>query len=298
MTADAISTENLKNTNKEKRQSRVGEIWRRLKINKGAVGGLFVILLLTGMAIFAPYLSPYGPDKMNSGPRLAPPSVKHLLGTDNFGRDQLSRVIYGARISLYVGFIAVGIGAIFGGFIGAVVGYYGGRIDNILMRLMDVLLAVPQIILSIAIVGALGANLTNLMIAVGVSQIPRYARIVRASALSVRGQEFVEAARAIGASDLRIIVENILPNCMAPIIVQSTLGVASAILSAAALSFLGLGIQPPTAEWGSMLSLGRQYMRNAPHLTFYPGLAIAIVVLALNLFGDGLRDALDPKLRQ
>ncbi|MDO4786145.1 MAG: ABC transporter permease [Fretibacterium sp.] len=283
---------------RESRQSRLGELWRRLRSNKGAVLGLVVILLLTLMAIFAPYLAPYDPNKMNSGPRLAPPSWKHPLGTDNFGRDQLSRIIYGARISLYVGFIAVGIGAFFGGFIGAVVGYYGGRIDNLLMRLMDVLLAVPQIILAIAIVGALGANLLNLMIAVGVSQIPRYARIVRASALSVRGQEFVEAARAIGASDLRIITENILPNCMAPIIVQSTLGVAAAILSAAALSFLGLGIQPPTAEWGSMLSLGRQYMRNAPHLTFFPGLVIAMVVLALNLFGDGLRDALDPRLRQ
>jgi len=283
---------------KEKRQSKIGEIWRRLKVNKGAVMGLVVILLLTAMAIFAPWLAPYEPNKMSVGPRLGASSAKHPLGTDSFGRDQLSRIIYGARISLYVGFIAVGIGAVFGGFIGAVVGYYGGRVDNILMRLMDVLLAVPQIILAIAIVGALGANLVNLMIAVGVSQIPRYARIVRASALSVRGQEFVEAARAIGASDLRIIMENILPNCMAPIIVQSTLGVASAILSAAALSFLGLGIQPPTAEWGSMLSLGRQYMRNAPHLTFYPGLVIAVVVMALNIFGDGLRDALDPRLRQ
>lgn len=283
---------------KDKRQSRIGEIWRRLKVNKGAVAGLAIILLLTAMAVFAPYLAPYNPDKFNVGPRLSAPSMKNLLGTDSFGRDQLSRIIYGARISLYVGFIAVGIGAICGGFIGALVGYYGGRIDNILMRLMDVLLAVPQIILAIAIVGALGANLVNLMIAVGVSQIPRYARIVRASALSVRGQEFIEAARAIGASDLRIILENILPNCMAPIIVQSTLGVASAILSAAALSFLGLGIQPPTAEWGSMLSLGRQYMRNAPHLTFFPGLIIAVVVMSLNIFGDGLRDALDPKLRQ
>ena len=283
---------------RESRQSQLGELWRRLRSNKGAVMGLVIILLLTLMAIFAPYLAPYNPNKMSVGPRLAPPSWEHPLGTDNFGRDQLSRIVYGARISLYVGFIAVGIGAVFGGFIGAVVGYYGGRIDNILMRMMDILLAVPQIILAIAIVGALGANLLNLMIAVGISQIPRYARIVRASALSVRGQEFVEAARAIGASDLRIIMENILPNCMAPIIVQSTLGVAAAILSAAALSFLGLGIQPPTAEWGSMLSLGRQYMRNAPHLTLFPGLAIAIVVLALNLFGDGLRDALDPRLRQ
>lgn len=283
---------------KEKRQSRIKEIWRRLKVNKGAVAGMTVILILTLVAIFAPQLAPYNPNKMRVGPNLAPPSLEYPMGTDNFGRDQLSRVIYGARISLYVGFIAVGIGAIFGGFVGAIVGYYGGRIDNILMRCMDVLLAVPQIILAIAIVGSLGANLVNLMIAVGVSQIPRYARIVRASALSVRGQEFVEAAKAVGASDLRIIMENILPNCMAPIIVQSTLGVASAILSAAALSFLGLGIQPPTAEWGSMLSLGRQYMRNAPHLTFFPGLIIAIVVMALNMFGDGLRDALDPKLRQ
>jgi peptide/nickel transport system permease protein len=282
----------------DKRQSRIGELWRRLKVNKGAVAGLTIILLLTAMAVFAPYLAPYDPDKFNSGPRLSAPSMKNPLGTDSFGRDQLSRIIYGARISLYVGFIAVGIGALCGGFIGALVGYYGGRIDNILMRLMDVLLAVPQIILAIAIVGALGANLVNLMIAVGVSQIPRYARIVRASALSVRGQEFIEAARAVGASDLRIILENILPNCMAPIIVQSTLGVASAILSAAALSFLGLGIQPPTAEWGSMLSLGRQYMRNAPHLTFFPGVVIAVVVMSLNIFGDGLRDALDPKLRQ
>ena len=283
---------------KEKRQSRLREIWRRLKVNKGAVAGLILILMLTVIAIFAPQLAPYDPNKMNAGPRLAPPSINYPMGTDSFGRDQLSRIIYGSRISLYVGFIAVGIGAVCGGLIGAIAGFYGGRIDNVLMRFMDVLLAVPQTILAIAIVGSLGANLLNLMIAVGVGQIPRYARIVRASALSVRGQEFVEAARAIGASDLRIILENILPNCMAPIIVQSTLGVASAILSAAALSFLGLGIQPPTAEWGSMLSLGRQYMRNAPHLTFFPGLLIAVVVVALNMFGDGLRDALDPKLRQ
>jgi peptide/nickel transport system permease protein len=163
---------------------------------------------------------------------------------------------------------------------------------------MDVLLAIPQIILAIAIVGALGTSLVNLMIAVGISQLPRYARVVRASALTVRGQEFVEAARAVGARDVRIIVENILPNCMAPIIVQSTLGVAQAILSAAALSFLGLGIQPPTPEWGSMLSAGRQFLRQAPYLSFFPGLAISIVVLALNIFGDGLRDSLDPKLRQ
>lgn len=283
---------------REKRRSPWWEVWRRLRRNKAAVAGMSVVIILVFVAIFAPLLASYDPNQTNIRARLQGPSSEHPLGTDNFGRDMLSRIIYGSRISLYVGFVAVGIGAIFGGILGAIGGYYGGRLDNFIMRCMDVLLAIPQIILAIAIVGALGTSLLNLMIAVGISQLPRYARVVRASALTVRGQEFVEAARAVGASDTRIILENILPNCMAPIIVQSTLGVAQAILSAAALSFLGLGIQPPTAEWGSMLSSGRQFLRNAPYLTFFPGLAISIVVLALNIFGDGLRDSLDPKLRQ
>ena len=283
---------------REKRRSPWWEVWRRLRRNKAALVGMTVVVLLVVVAVLAPVLAPYNPNQTNMTQRLKAPSSAHPLGTDNFGRDMLSRVIYGSRISLYVGFVAVGIGAIFGGILGAICGYYGGRLDNFIMRCMDVLLAIPQIILAIAIVGALGTSLLNLMIAVGISQLPRYARVVRASALTVRGQEFVEAAKAVGASDARIIVENILPNCMAPIIVQSTLGVAQAILSAAALSFLGLGIQPPTAEWGSMLSSGRQFLRQAPYLTFFPGLAISIVVLALNIFGDGLRDSLDPKLRQ
>jgi peptide/nickel transport system permease protein len=283
---------------REKRRSPWWEVWRRLRRNKAALVGMTVVVLLVVVAILAPVLAPYDPNQTNMTQRLKGPSSAHPLGTDNFGRDMLSRVIYGSRISLYVGFVAVGIGAIFGGILGAICGYYGGRLDNFIMRCMDVLLAIPQIILAIAIVGALGTSLLNLMIAVGISQLPRYARVVRASALTVRGQEFVEAAKAVGASDARIIIENILPNCMAPIIVQSTLGVAQAILSAAALSFLGLGIQPPTAEWGSMLSSGRQFLRQAPYLTFFPGLAISIVVLALNIFGDGLRDSLDPKLRQ
>ena len=283
---------------REKRRSPWWEVWRRLRRNKAALVGMTVVVLLVVVAVLAPVLAPYDPNQTNMTQRLKGPSSAHPLGTDNFGRDMLSRVIYGSRISLYVGFVAVGIGAIFGGILGAICGYYGGRLDNFIMRCMDVLLAIPQIILAIAIVGALGTSLLNLMIAVGISQLPRYARVVRASALTVRGQEFVEAAKAVGASDARIIVENILPNCMAPIIVQSTLGVAQAILSAAALSFLGLGIQPPTAEWGSMLSSGRQFLRQAPYLTFFPGLAISIVVLALNIFGDGLRDSLDPKLRQ
>lgn len=285
-------------TSREKRRSPWWEVWRRLRRNKAALVGMSVVVLLVVVAVLAPVLAPYDPNQTNMTQRLKGPSSAHPLGTDNFGRDMLSRIIYGSRISLYVGFVAVGIGAVFGGILGAIGGYYGGRLDNFIMRCMDVLLAIPQIILAIAIVGALGTSLLNLMIAVGISQLPRYARVVRASALTVRGQEFVEAAKAVGASDARIIIENILPNCMAPIIVQSTLGVAQAILSAAALSFLGLGIQPPTAEWGSMLSSGRQFLRQAPYLTFFPGLAISIVVLALNIFGDGLRDSLDPKLRQ
>ena len=282
----------------EQKRGQLWEVWRRLKRNRGSMVGLGVVALLFAMALLAPLVAPYPPNSMDMKARLQAPSAAHLMGTDSYGRDILSRIVFGSRISLFVGFVAVGIGAIFGGVLGAGGGYYGGATDDIIMRCMDVLLAVPAMILAIAIVGALGTNLLNLMIAVGVSQVPRYARIVRASTLSTRGQEFVEAARAIGASDLRIILENILPNCMAPVIVQSTLGVASAILTAAALSFLGLGVQPPTPEWGSMLSAGRQFLRQAPHITLFPGLAIATVVLALNMLGDGLRDSLDPRLRQ
>ncbi len=292
----------MENTNVSKdrgqKESRLAEIWRRLLKNKAAVCGMCIIVLLVVVAIFAPVIAPYEPNKIDMTARLSGPTANHLLGTDNFGRDVFSRIVYGARISLYVGFVAVGIGALFGGALGAIGSFYGGRLDNIIMRCMDILLAIPSVILAIAIVGAMGASLFNLMVAVGISYMPRYARVVRASVLSVRRQEFVDAARVTGASDLRIIVENILPNCMAPLIVQCTLGVAQAILAAATLSFLGLGIQPPDAEWGSMLSDGRQFLRNAPYLTIFPGLAIATVVVALNLFGDGLRDSLDPKLRQ
>ena len=274
------------------------EAWRRLKMNRAAICGLAVIVVLVTSALLAPWVAPYDPSKMDVRARLQGPSLKHVLGTDNFGRDIFSRIVYASRISLVIGFVAVGIGAVFGGITGAVSGYYGRGLDSLLMRVMDVLLSIPQIILAIAIVGAMGASLLNLMIAVGISVLPRYARLVRASAMSLRDLEFIEAARAAGASDLRIILQNIIPNCMAPLIVLSTLGVAQAILSAATLSFLGLGIQPPTPEWGSMLSDGRQFLRNAPHITIFPGLAIVIVVMALNMLGDGLRDALDPKLRR
>jgi len=280
------------------RESPFWQFLRRLWGNRLAVTGFGLLFVVLVSAVFAGILSPHDPLTMIVADRMKSPSATHLMGTDNFGRDIFSRVVYAGRISLVIGFVAVGIGAVWGGAAGALSGYYGGRLDDGVMRLMDILLSVPQIILAMAIVGVLGASLFNLMVAVGISVLPRYARLMRASAMSLRGVEFVEAARAVGKSDLRIILEDIIPNCLAPLIVLSTLGVAQAILSAATLSFLGLGIQPPTPEWGAMLSDGRQFLRHAPHLTIFPGVAIAVVVMALNLLGDGLRDALDPKLRE
>ena len=276
----------------------LAEVLFRLSKSPLAMFGLAIILLLVFCAIFAEMISPYDPTAQDLAHMFETPSSTHWLGTDEFGRDILSRLIYGARVSLQVGFVAVGIALVVGGFLGAVSGYYGGRLDNAIMRVMDVLLSIPQTLLAIAIVAALGPNLMNLMIAVGISAVPTYARIVRGSVLSIRNMEFIEAARAVGSPDLRIILKHIIPNSMAPIIVQSTLGVASAILNAAGLSFIGLGIQPPNPEWGAMLSGGRQYIRDFPHMTLYPGLAIMFTILALNFLGDGLRDALDPKLKR
>jgi peptide/nickel transport system permease protein len=280
-----------------KKNSQLMEVWKRLKKNKLALVGLAIIVLLVLVAIFANVIAPYDYATQDLKNIFKFPSSKHIFGTDEFGRDIFSRVIYGSRISLEVGFIAVSISVITGGILGAVAGYYGGVIDNIIMRLMDILLAIPQILLAISIVAALGPGLSNLMLAVGISSIPGYARIVRASVLSVKDQEFVEAAKAAGSSDLRIIFKHIIPNVMAPIIVQATLGVAIAILTAAGLSFIGLGIQPPTPEWGAMLSGGRGYIRDYWYMTMFPGLAIVITIFALNVLGDGLRDALDPRLK-
>jgi len=292
-----IDSQDKKPVSKKRKSGPWRDVWRRLKKNKMAMFGLFIILLLIFAAIFADFIAPYGFDDQNLKDKLMAPGSKYLLGADNFGRDILSRIIYGSRISLQVGFIAVGISAIVGGSLGAIAGYYGGKLDNFVMRLMDVLLAIPGILLAISIVAALGPGLQNVMIAVGIGSVPSYARIVRASVLSIRDQEFVEAARAVGANDFRIITKHILPNSMAPIIVQATLGVAGAILSAAGLSFIGLGIQPPTPEWGAMLSSGRDYIRDHWHVATFPGLAIMITIFALNLLGDGLRDALDPRLK-
>ena len=282
----------------KKQRRGIAEVLHRLSKSPLAMFGLGFIILLVICAIFANQLAPFPFSKQDLMHTFDLPSAKHLLGTDEFGRDILSRLIFGARVSLQVGFIAVGISLVVGGLLGAFAGFYGGTLDNVIMRVMDVLLAVPQTLLAIAIAAALGPGLFNMMIAVGISAVPNYARIVRGSVLSIRGMEYVEAARAVGSSDLRIILRHIIPNSMAPIIVQSTLGVASAILNAAGLSFIGLGIQPPNPEWGAMLSGGRQYIRDFPHLTLYPGLAIMLTILALNFLGDGLRDALDPKLKR
>lgn len=292
------AVENAAPVIKRKRRGPVADVLFRLRKSPLAMLGLIVILLLVFVAIFADVLAPYKYSKQNLMHAFEGPSEQFPLGTDEFGRDILSRLIYGARISLQVGFIAVGIALVIGGFLGALAGYYGRWIDNTIMRFMDILLSIPQTLLAIAIAASLGPGLFNLMIAVGIATMPNYARIVRSSVLSIRETEFVEAARAVGSSDLRIILKHIIPNSMAPIIVQSTLGVASAILNAAGLSFIGLGIQPPYPEWGAMLSGGRQYIRDYPHLTLYPGLAIMFTILALNFLGDGLRDALDPKLKR
>ncbi len=282
---------------KKKKKSQWVDVWRRLRVNKMAMLGLFILVVLILTAIFADVIAPEGYDNQVLKDRLLPPSLKYFFGTDNFGRSIFSRVVHGSRISLIIGFISVSIAAIIGGTIGAIAGYYSGKLDNILMRLIDILLAIPSILLAISIVASLGPGLRNVMIAVGIGSVPSYARIVRASVMSYRDQEFVEAARAVGASDFRIILKHIIPNTIAPIIVQATLGVAGAILSAAGLSFIGLGIELPTPEWGAMLSGGRDYLRDNWYVATFPGLAIMITILSLNLLGDGLRDALDPRLK-
>ena len=274
------------------------DAWHSLKKNKMACIGGIVLLIFILIAIFADFIAPHAADTQDWMHIMEGPRADFPLGTDSYGRCVFSRIVYGSRISLLVGFVAVAFSAIGGGIIGACAGYFRGTLDNVLMRIMDVLLAIPSILLAIAIVNILGPSLINVMIAVGLSSMPSFARIVRAAVLSIRDSEFIEAAVAIGDNTASIIWHNILPNCLAPIIVQATLGVASAILSAAGLSFLGLGLQPPSPEWGAMLSEGRAYIYIAPWLTICPGVSIVLVVLSLNLFGDGLRDALDPKLKQ
>jgi peptide/nickel transport system permease protein len=269
---------------------------RRLARQRGAVVGLVILGSLVLLAVAAPWIAPRDPVKTAPREALQPPGSRYVLGSDQFGRDVASRVLHGARISLTVGVIAVSIAVGLGAPLGLVSGYYGGRLDAVLMRIMDVLLAFPGILLALAIVSVLTPGLTNVMIAVGLSAVPAYARLVRASVLSARENLYVEAARAIGGRDHVILARYILPNVVAPLIVTATLGLGTAILSAAALSFLGLGSQPPQPEWGRMLSEGRDYLREAWWISTCPGVGIMLTVLAMNLVGDGLRDLLDPRL--
>jgi len=271
---------------------------RRLKRNRMAIVGLVIISAFILCAALAPWIAPHDPTDDSLPHALQGPSPANPLGRDELGRDVLSRILHGARVSLSIGLISVAIGALIGIPVGAISGYYGGKTDLIVQRLIDIMLAFPGILLAIVIVSTLGVGLRNVMIAVGIVSIPIYVRLVRGSVLSIRELEYVSSARALGSSDWRIIFRHVLPNCLGPIIVQSTLQIATAILWAAGLGFLGLGAQAPTPEWGTMLSRGRVYIRVAPHITTFPGLAIVLSVLGFNLLGDGLRDALDPRLKR
>ena len=271
--------------------------------NRTAVVGLIIISIFALAALFAPVISPYDPNENSLYDQLKQPawhsegSTKNLLGTDDLGRDMLSRLIYGARVSLTLGIVSVGIAFLCGSILGAVSGYYKGWPDNLIMRLMDIILAFPHILLAIVIVAYLGPGLRNAMIAIGIINVPRFARIIRASVLEEYEKDYVTAARAVGAGNRRIIFNAIFPNCLAPIIVQASLGFGAAILDAAGLSFLGLGAQPPLSEWGAMIAQGRSMILRAWWVMTFPGIAILLAVLGFNLLGDGLRDALDPRLR-
>jgi peptide/nickel transport system permease protein len=266
--------------------------------NLGAMIGLFAIAALLVLAVFGPDLMRYRPDELIMTSLMAPPSRAHPFGTDQYGRDILTRVTYGAQYSLRIGIISVTIGATIGGTLGLLSGYFGRWVDAVIMRLIDIQLAFPSILLAMGIVSILGPSLENAMIAVGISSIPAYARVIRGSVLSAKELTYVEAARSIGCRDHRVIFRHIMPNVVAPLLVLSTLGVASAILAASSLSFIGLGAQPPTPEWGAMLNDGRQFLSRAWWITTFPGLMIMIAVLSINLIGDGLRDALDPRMRK
>lgn len=260
--------------------------------------GLGLVVLIVLAALLAPWIAPYNPDLTSLSGRRALPSAEHLLGADELGRDMLSRLLHGSRIALMVGLLSVFISLAIGVPVGLASGYYGGSLDRSVMAVMDVLLAFPHILLAIAIVSSLGPDLRNATIAIGLWTVPTYARLARGSVLSIKSREFVTAARAIGASDARIVSFQVLPNALSPLIVNSTFNLARAILAEASLSFLGLGAQPPTPSWGLMTSTGRQYLQTEPHIATFPGLAIMLTVLGFNLLGDGLRDALDPRSRQ
>ena len=283
-----------------KKRSFLSEAWRNYKKSPSAMIGLIVIIVIIAVAISAQFIYDYQTDivRQNIRNRLQSPSQQHILGTDQFGRDVLTRILYGAKYSLSVGIVSVLISCLFGTTLGLIAGYYGGVTENIILRVCEVFVGIPSVLLGIAIMSAFGQSLLVLMFAIGLVYVPMFARTTRAAVLPVRDQEYIEAARVAGVSDLKIIFSHVLPNSLSPIIVQVTMGVANGILTASSLSFLGLGVPVPAPEWGAMLSSGREYIRDYGYLTFFPGLAIMITVLAFNLMGDGLRDALDPKLKQ
>lgn len=280
----------------KKKQSHIAEVWKQLKKNKVAVISLFVVIAIILIAIFAPVIAPYSFDATGDVP-FEKSSLAHLLGTDKLGRDILSRLIYGARASLLIGIVSVAISAVIGIFIGSIAGYFGNATDNILMRLLDIYQSIPMMLLCLVLAAILGPSLKNAIIALAVSMIPQFARMMRASILTVREMEYVEAAQSINAGTWNVLIKDIIPNAISPLIVTITMNVGNAILIGAMLSFVGLGVQPPTPEWGTLIAEARNYMRANPTLAIYPGVCIMITVLAFNLLGDGLRDALDPRLK-
>lgn len=282
-----------------KRNSPAREIWRRFKKNKAAMLGLGIFSVMVLLAVFADVICDYDTQVIaqDVANRLKAPSSAHWFGTDAYGRDIFARVVHGARISIIIGLAATVGSVCISGILGSIAGYYGGRIDNAIMRVLDTFLAIPGELLAMAIVASLGPSMTNLLIAVTIARIPPFTRVIRSSILTVIDQDYIESAIASGARDSYIIVKHILPNAMGPIIIQATMGVGRMILTAAGMSFIGMGVQPPLPEWGSMLAEGRDFMRYSPYITLFPGLAIILTSLALNLLGDGLRDALDPKLK-
>ncbi|AQQ52503.1 nickel transporter permease [Planococcus lenghuensis] len=273
------------------------EAWRGFRKSKIALVGMGIVLFFVALAIVGPLFVPEGINEQKLGERLLPPSAEHWFGTDDFGRDILSRIVYGARISLTVGFLAVVASSIIGSILGILAGYYGRWVDTIISRIFDIMLAFPSILLAIAVVAVLGPSLRNALIAIAIINVPNFGRLIRSKVLSIKEDEYITAARAIGMKDARILISHILPNSMAPVIVQGTLAVATAIIEAAALGFLGLGAQAPAPEWGKMLADARTFLTTAPWTMIFPGLAIMLTVLGFNLMGDGLRDALDPRMK-
>ncbi len=294
----SVQTNTIKMAKKNKKQNSLSMVMMRLIRDKSTLVGLIIIGILVLMALLAPWLTPYDYSEMDLLNTFAKPSFQHPCGTDELGRDILTRLMYGGRYSLAIGLFGVIIAAGFGVIFGAIAGYFGGQVDNVIMRVMDILQSFPQLLLAIVISAVLGAGFDKCIIALGVAGIPTFSRQMRGSILSVRSMEYIEAANSINCSPLRIIMRHVVPNSLSPVIVHGSLSMAVGILAAASLSFIGLGVQPPTPEWGAMLSGSRAYIRDFPHMVLFPGIFIMISVLSLNLVGDALRDALDPKLKK